>query len=300
MNLSVIIVGYNCWDDLRECLLSLLEDSFSDKEIIVCENSSVESKFRMFTQEFPSVQFHHLPYNPGFAKACNYGAMHAKGDTLLFLNPDTTVEKNTLETIMVFKNQFSGKHIFSCKTHKRESKIHLNFPTIFGMKYFSFRSKFDLKKHETHAYIEPDWISGSFMMLHKTFFEEINRWSEEYWMYYEDVDLCQKAKLAGGNCILLLNTQIYHKHGGASRKDLETTARSKAHVLYSQAIYSGKFIQKIQTIDRELLQFQIKKLKLLSSLSIILPWVKKLKILKLTVKHLETLIKQNEEMAHLV
>ena len=50
------------------------------------------------------------------------------------------------------------------------------------------------KKMNAEEISFPDWISGSFVLLRKTDFEKLNGWNENYWMYYEDMDLCKRAK----------------------------------------------------------------------------------------------------------
>ena len=75
------------------------------------------------------------------------------------------------------------------------------------------------------------------MMMSKTSFNTIGKWNERFWMYFEDVDLCRRARNLGGAVILLKNAAVVHNHGGSSRSDAEITALTKTEVLISNHEY---------------------------------------------------------------
>ena len=103
------------------------------------------------------------------------------------------------------------------------------------------KSKFEVKEKNGFKFIVPDWASGSVLMLSKEWFHKLGGWSEEFWMYSEDVDICKKSILRNGKTALLTDAEIFHKHGGASRVNIKTTAMAKAEVIKSKHVYFQKY-----------------------------------------------------------
>ena len=62
-------------------------------------------------------------------------------------------------------------------------------------------------------FLKPDWVSGSFLLIDKKNFYNLSGWDEDYWMYYEDMDLCRRAKNIGMDVVLLNNIFCTHHHG---------------------------------------------------------------------------------------
>ncbi|HZW64930.1 MAG TPA: glycosyltransferase, partial [Hanamia sp.] len=103
LQLSVIIVNYNVKYFLELCLLSVekaLENI--DGEIIVIDNHSTDGSFDFFKNRFPKVTFIWNKTNTGFAKANNQALHIAKGDFILFLNPDTIVSEECFQKCLSF------------------------------------------------------------------------------------------------------------------------------------------------------------------------------------------------------
>jgi GT2 family glycosyltransferase len=99
-SLSIVIVSYRCWQRLDTCLKSIQEQSLDFLEVIVVDNHSNDGKIKDFMLGHPSVQFIQQEINGGFAQACNKGAAIAKGEWILFLNPDTILAPETLSPLI--------------------------------------------------------------------------------------------------------------------------------------------------------------------------------------------------------
>jgi GT2 family glycosyltransferase len=93
-----------------------------------------------------------------------------------------------------------------------------------------FKSKFS----------EVDWISGSFVLMTQDNFKSIGGWDERFWMYFEDVDLCLRAREKGIRILVLNFWECIHDHGGASRKTTRTKIITKSHVLISNLLFIRK------------------------------------------------------------
>ncbi len=101
MKLSIVIVNWNSANYVRQCLLSIFSNPpHSAFEVIIIDNGSFDSCGEMLRDEFPKVNFVQCEANLGFAAANNLAAKHAKGEALLFLNPDTEVRAGALERLV--------------------------------------------------------------------------------------------------------------------------------------------------------------------------------------------------------
>jgi GT2 family glycosyltransferase len=242
--LTIVIVSYNCPEHLFKCLSGLKD--LDPCEIIVVDNAP-NLMNDPIKSAFPNLTWIQNQENLGFAKACNIGAKASiSGSTFLFLNPDTVPESRQINNCFNRHIKEKEGQISSILTHPKLSKHHLRFPGFWDSLFFGFKKYFPVKSELDYTYIEPDWVSGSFLMIDKSLLEKVGYWSEDYFMYYEDMDLCKKVSLhRAGRCKVYLDLSIEHVHGGASRKTIEIAARSKAAVLDSQLIFFKKFFPKL-------------------------------------------------------
>ena len=248
IDVSIVIVNYKSWKDLNNCLESLseIDSSKFSLETIVVDNFSNDGKLDEYSKEFKNVTFIQNSGNNGFANGCNVGANYSNGEYLFFLNPDTIVYKKAIEELLDLAKKNPELGIISCNQKniagKEEEKIRI-FPsliTLFGFTRAIYRrmsSKYKQVINSKESIIFPDWVSGSVVFISKKWFEKINKWNEDYWMYFEDVDLSKKVTDNNGKVALLKNVDIIHNHGGASRINIKTSALTKSEVLISRHIY---------------------------------------------------------------
>tara|TARA_R110001632_G_scaffold89433_3_gene192819 strand:+ start:2983 stop:3957 length:975 start_codon:yes stop_codon:yes gene_type:complete len=252
---SIIIVNYKSWKHLRNCLKSLqgLGDLSFVFEIIVVDNYSEDGNLEKFSNEFPEAHFVVNSGNNGFANGCNFGASKAKGDYFLFLNPDTISNGIALEEIFHFAKLNRGVGITSCLQKKasggyeKSIRIFPNIITLFGLTRAIYKL-FIKKQLESEEVFYTDWVSGSLVFISKQWFLQINGWNEDYWMYYEDMDLSKKVQKANGKVALLKSVEIIHNHGGASRLNIKTSGITKTEVQISKHVYIHNHFKGIERI----------------------------------------------------
>ncbi|NOT56678.1 MAG: glycosyltransferase, partial [Deltaproteobacteria bacterium] len=98
MLLSIVIVSWNCQEELSSCVDSLLQHPYSgEQEIIVVDNDSRDGTVPALSERFPRVRVIQTGANLGFGRAANFGLRQARGDVLLVLNPDTVVPQGALD-----------------------------------------------------------------------------------------------------------------------------------------------------------------------------------------------------------
>jgi len=250
-DISIIIVSYKGGARLVRCLKSLqkIEDTRFTFEVIVVDNQSNDGMQAELSTQFPLFSFISNTGNNGFANGCNLGATNSTGCNLLFLNPDTTVTADALFDLLEEVRVRPLYSIVSCRqikengTKDRPYGKFLTILTLTGwfraiLQIFtgSIEDSFVQTKHSLY----PDWVSGSVIMIRRASFLRLGKWDEDFWMYFEDVDLCRRAKKRGGEIVKLKEASVGHTHGGSSRINREITVMTKTEVHISRHLYISK------------------------------------------------------------
>lgn len=249
IDISVVIVNYRSWVHLRDCLSHLIDipqDDFTF-EVIIVDNFSNDNKIRKFSSEFSKFKFIENPINGGFSNGCNMGAHYAKGDYLLFLNPDAIASKHTfLNLLQTAKSDFNIGVVSCTKITKKgsfetEARLFPTLPRLFGLfraiNKLLNKNKLVKRFDSSKELIFPDWVSGSVFFMSRPWFDNMGGWNEDYWLYFEDVDFCKRISDAGGKIALTRATKVVHSHGGASRLNIRTSALTKVEVIISKHVY---------------------------------------------------------------
>ena len=300
MDISIIIVNYRGWKALKECLESIdsiIPKTFSFETIIV-DNCSNDGQFIVFKQKYSKFTFIENSGNNGFSNGCNLGASIANGNHFLFLNPDTKITLEALETLLETAILHPNVGVLSCLQINENNVFYKQnnlFPALgrflgISRSIFKKLNKVNLEKrfNNNNPLFYPDWVTGAVIFISRDWFDKINGWNEDYWLYYEDVDLCKKISLAKGKIAVTRETTIFHQHGGASRLNIKTKALTKTEVIISKHVYiSNQFnaITKIYLHSLLILGVLIEKI-FLSVLSFFLFFIPKLKVNRLMLKNL--------------
>jgi len=252
LELSIVIVNYRGWTLLSDCLKSIqaLGDVKFSYEVIIVDNCSNDGYFQEFQDSFPEFKFILNSGNNGFSNGCNLGASFSHGEFLLFLNPDVIVSESSLNALLHTIKIKSDIAILSCKQiNKRGNAENIIrfFPsvlTIFGL----FRGIYRLvnqkalmnAEFDKNRVIYTDWVSGSLVLISKENFTNIKGWDEDYWLYYEDIDLCRRTSSQIGQIALMSDVNITHNHGGTTRINHSTSILTKTEVKISLHVYISK------------------------------------------------------------
>ncbi len=250
--LSVIMVNYRGWKHLEECLTSLsaIQQPELSLELIVIDNCSNDGKLEAFKKAFPHVKFYLNQGNTGFASGCNAGALRATGNYYLFLNSDIVANGDALRGMINVLKATPNVMLLSCAQRnnagKTESLANL-FPgpgrlTGFGRSIYRLFNKKKLVQSIKidEALVYPDWVSGSVMLISAEDYRKIGGWCEDYWLYYEDVEICWQVKAHGGRVAISTAHSVIHNHGGATRINPETVSLTKAEVRISRHVFISR------------------------------------------------------------
>ena len=235
MDVSVIIVNWNTRDILRECLLSIYEQTKTvDFEVIVVDNGSTDGSAEMVKEEFRDVILIENYCNKGFAAANNQGITVAKGQFVLLLNSDTVILDNAVAKMVAFVDAHPEAAAVGCRVLNPDRTLQptcFMFPSILNLFLSSLylyklfpRSRFFGRERiswwKRDDIREVDVVTGCFMLVRREAIEQVGMMDERFFVYGEETDLCYRFKQAGWKIIFTPDAEIVHL-GGASSSQIK-------------------------------------------------------------------------------
>jgi GT2 family glycosyltransferase len=232
-DLSIIFVNWNSSHYLRACLNSIYSQTRGvTLEIIIVDNASPKDDLDGLKREFPDIRLIKSKENLGFARANNVGFVHSSGKYILFLNPDTEVLDSAIPSML---NQFQSlprPGAVGCKLLNSDTTVQTSciqrFPTILNqmldiealrLRWPACRLwRIDPLFSDAGEPSETEVISGACLMIQRDVFEAVGLFSEDYFMYAEDADLCFKVHGAGFKNYFVGDARVIHHGGGSSKQ----------------------------------------------------------------------------------
>jgi len=211
---SIIIVNYNGKTHLEECLSSLEKIDYKNYEIILVDNNSTDTSVEYVKNTYPSITIIKLNRNYGFAEPNNIGAKNAKGDYLLFLNNDTTVNPNFISEMVNVLEQDPQIAICQSLLLKPNGEVDSSgdFVDTLGRAYSSKNKENEVKKILS--------ARGASMMVRKDSFWDLGGFDKRFFASFEDVDMGWRAWIWGYKIVLVPNSIVYHKGGQTVKQHL--------------------------------------------------------------------------------
>ncbi len=215
---SIVIPTWNGRTHLEPCLGSLTSLRGPAFEIILVDNASTDDSLEFVATQHPDVTIVRNTENLGFARACNIGIEHSKGEYILFLNNDTRVTPDFLAELVGASE--ADTSIGMC-----QSKIlWMDHPELLDQvgSYFT-RTGFLLHEGfmqrdgpEYERVTEIFSAKGACMLVPRRILDEVGAFDEDFFAYCEEYDLCWRIWLAGYRIIYVPRSVIYHKMGATS------------------------------------------------------------------------------------
>ncbi|MGN6493648.1 MAG: glycosyltransferase family 2 protein [Agriterribacter sp.] len=234
MLLSVIIVNHNVKYFLEYCLRSVLKAGAGmDMEVIVADNHSNDNSRNYLPPLFPGVQFIWLDKNEGFSRANNIALKQARGEFILFLNPDTIVPEDCFDKCIAFLASHSsagamgvrminGRGVFLKESKRGFPSLLVSFFKFSGMarlfptsKLFAYYYLGHLPENEEN---KVEVLSGAFMLVKAKVLAVTGGFDEAFFMYGEDIDLSYRIQNSGFSNYYYPGTTIIHFKGESTAK----------------------------------------------------------------------------------
>jgi N-acetylglucosaminyl-diphospho-decaprenol L-rhamnosyltransferase len=233
MDLSIIFVNWNSLEYLQGSIASIYENTEgASLEIVVVDNASPEEGVETLLQKFPAVKLIKSSTNLGFSRANNLGFKQSCGECVLFLNPDTKLVGPAISTMLRRLKTLPDAGIVGCKLLNGDLSISTTsiqkFPTILnqllsieslrlrwpGFPLWDLSPLFCENANPTPVEVIP----GACMLLRRRVFEQAGMFSEEFFMYAEDLDLNHKVKALALTNYYVGDATVVHYGGKSSSR----------------------------------------------------------------------------------
>ncbi|MFC1788100.1 glycosyltransferase family 2 protein [Patescibacteria group bacterium] len=250
--LSIISVNYKTSDYLSRMLETLHQHTQGcDFEVFVVENASGDD-LSLLETKYPKVKFIYNDQNLGFACACNRAIKQAQGDYFVLVNPDIIFVEDALSKIEQQMNQDREVGVGGISLKNLDSTqqacvwrfprpldqllLLLKIPHL--IKNVGPVDQWLMKDFDYSRSAEVDQVMGAFFCIRREVIEQIGPLDEGFFMWYEEVDFCRRAKNAGWKVRYYADISARHKKG--SSFDRVATLKKQAMIRCSLRRYMRK------------------------------------------------------------
>lgn len=228
-DVSIVIVNYNNGKYLINCLKSIYQNTQNvNFSTVIVDNASTDNSVELIQALFPKVRIIQNDTNLGFAKANNVALRQLQTKYALILNPDTLVVNNSIEKMFNFMEQHPEVSIVGPKILNPDysfqhtgitfpNNLNLLFETFFLERIFPNSRLFGKHKKIYEPFTKTkrvDYLQGSCLMIRKQILEDVAFFDERYFMYFEETDLCYRAKKMHWQVFRLGDAEVIHFGGG--------------------------------------------------------------------------------------
>ena len=272
-DVAVIVVNWNAREDLRVCLASLYAEPRPrvSCEIWVVDNASADGSAAMVAAEFPQVHLCANSENLGFSKANNQAIAQSNSRYVFLLNSDAAIQSGALETLAAYADSHAQAGILGPKVLNPDGTLQYScrrFPSL-GAGFFrntylgrlfpnnKFARDYLMTDFDHNSDKAVDWVSGCAMLIRRETITKIGALDERFYMYCEDVDLCQRVWDAGQEVVYVPEAIVTHAIGRSSDKnadkmiwefhkswyEYDLKRHPKSSVVRRAAVYSGLWLR---------------------------------------------------------
>ncbi|MBC7701338.1 glycosyltransferase family 2 protein [Aquabacterium sp.] len=243
--LGVVIVNYRTFDLTMQCVRSLLEHQIAKpSDIVVVDNLSPDgSGERLNAALDGGVRVILSSRNGGFGAGVNLGVAASRTDLVLVLNPDTYFLSNSVDVIKGLFDERPRLGIAGLKLINPDGSLQYSarrfysLPDIMarrtplgrlGAMQGLIRSHL-LKRRWRGGPFEADWVMGTGFVLRRSAFDQIGGMDEDYFLYFEEVDLCARMWINSWQVLALPQVELVHEHQRHSAAGIWSTS-GKIHL----------------------------------------------------------------------
>jgi GT2 family glycosyltransferase len=209
VQVSVVIVAYRSGAHLLRCLSALAEHD-PDVEVIVVDNGAESDEIEQ--ARALGVEVVDAGSNVGFATGCNLGARRASGDALVFLNPDTAIERGAMTALA---RALDDRSIGVAMPRLRllgQPDVLNSTGCVIHISGLAWTSGYGQPAESVTGRREIPYANGSALAIRRELFHEVGGFTDEYFAYHEDLELCWKVRMRGLSVVLTPEADVYHDY----------------------------------------------------------------------------------------
>jgi len=203
-NLTIVIVSFNSGNIFYRCIKILNKIA----KIICIENSDSEEFKKKIEKKYKNLKCILSNNNLGFGNACNLILKEKTNKYLLFINPDSITDRNSIENLINFIKKNSTTGIVAPINYKRKNKI--------WDRYGHYSNN---KSLQDKSYSNVDFTYGHMFLIRRDLFKNLNGFDKKYFLYFEDMDLCYRVQKKGLNITILKTSKVLHLEQKSTKFD---------------------------------------------------------------------------------
>lgn len=253
-NVNIIIINYNGKQITENCINSLLNIQFPQKNIIISDNASSDNSPEYLKKLFPELKMAVNKKNLGYAGAINSGAALADKDYLILSNNDIIFQENSIQQLIGFlrNNENAGciapQQMFPDGAWQRSGGI-LPLPHKRYREYFLFSAIIDLIRSINYRFnlydisYKSEYIDGGVIAVRKGLFDKLDGFDEDYFFYSEEADFCYRISNFGCYNAIVPKSRVIHLRG-ASSDDIKINDKALELLVTGKFKFLNKYFSK--------------------------------------------------------
>jgi N-acetylglucosaminyl-diphospho-decaprenol L-rhamnosyltransferase len=243
-DVDAVVVSYNSEDELRACVAPLAE--MPDVSVFVVDSASTDGTLAsvagLDVTAIPLVE------NRGFAHACNVGWRRGTAPYVLFLNPDATIDRESLGRMVAVAENDPAVGAVAPKIVEPDGALDYSlrrFPrlrstyaqALFLHRLFPRAEWVDELVRDVRTYERPgspQWASGACLLVRRTALERLDGLDQGFFLYCEDLDLCRRLRDAGYDIRYEPSARVVHEGGASAPRSALLPVLAASRVRYAQ------------------------------------------------------------------
>ena len=214
---NILVLDWNGGNLLYDCIESILKSNYDNFRITIIDNGSNDTSISRIKKSFKNIDYILIDSNLGYSSGYNYAfnKLNKEDDSDYFflLNNDTLLKKNTIKNLIKGTCVFGPDNIFGPKI-LNESTGNIWYGGGKLSRLTMLASHIGINKKESSTKLKSmktDFVSGCAMLLPKKIIDLLGGFNQSYEFYYEDVDLCLRAKHKGYSSFFINDSIVFHK-----------------------------------------------------------------------------------------
>lgn len=242
MRLAIVVLNWNGWQYTVQACESLLALDRQSFEIIIVDNASTDNSIARIEAALPNVTLIKNSINAGFAGGCNIGIRHAieaRFDYVFLLNNDAVVTERTLSELLAASNRLGDRAILGSVVRDVGSE-HCQFFGSQGSARFGQPRWYEYprdKEQLANALIPTDFAIGAALFVPTAVFQTVGVLDERFYLTYEDIDFCYRARTCGVQSFIVSSSSIHHYRSatmGPETAPLQTYFLTRNELLFAE------------------------------------------------------------------
>jgi N-acetylglucosaminyl-diphospho-decaprenol L-rhamnosyltransferase len=249
-SVDVVVVAYNSRETLRACVADL--QAAADLNVIVVENASPDRCLEVV--EDLDVTAIRLPTNVGFSGGCNAGWRRGSAPYVLFLNPDARIDAEALSRLVEVLERVPTAGVSAPQIREVDGSLDysqrrfLDLKSTWSQALFLHRifprawwAEGMVREEQRYATVtSAEWVSGACMLVRRSALEELNGFDDGFFMYCEDMDLCQRIRNLGLDVLFEPAAVVTHEGGASAPRSALLPVLTESRIRYAEKHFTRR------------------------------------------------------------